>query len=152
MARWNRNTKAGLFSVIGIVTVAMLILMSDGCWLERRNTVQVNVIFEYVPNGLASPAPVEMKGVRIGWLREVRRLDGNKTTVSIEVEPKQVHAGDEAQIDTMGLLGDKYIRIVPGMERGDFARPGATIKGQAAMRNKELEQLVEKLGLQDAEK
>ncbi len=143
MAGWSQETKVGLFLLVGILIVVVLIFYAGDFSMRGKETVNISAIFDRVSSGLVVGAPVQMAGVDIGRVLEVRLMeDVPKVMVTIEVEPERVRMDDSACISTMGILGDKYICIIPGDRESQFARTGGNIQGESPI---ELEQMI-KLG------
>ena len=140
MGRWSQETKVGFFLLLGIAIVVALVFKSGSFTLKRKETVKINTVFEYVSSGLVPNAPVQLAGVKIGRVAGVLLMDGGRVMVALEVEQNRIRVGDEARIETMGLLGDKYISIFPGSQDEEYAGHGKSIKGRPPV---SLEHMVE---------
>ncbi len=148
MAGWSQETKVGLFLLVGILIVVVLVFYAGDFSVRGKETVHISAIFDYVASGLVSGAPVQMAGVDIGRVVEVRLMENvPKVMVTIEVEPDRVRWDDSACIATMGILGDKYICIIPGARESEFVVKGGNIKGESPI---QLEAMI-KLGEQIAQ-
>ncbi len=105
----------GLFMVAGFLSFAYLavklgnvgVFSSDGYELTARYTSI---------SGLKPDAPVELAGVKIGKVANIR-LDNQEAlaVVTLSID-KGITIQDDsiASIRTAGLIGDKYIKIEPG--------------------------------------
>lgn len=145
MGRWSQETKVGFFLLLGIAIVIALVFKSGSFTLKRKETVKIKAVFEYVSSGLVPNAPVQMAGVKIGRVSEVLLMDGGRVTVALEVERNRIRVDDEARIETMGLLGDKYISIAPGSLEEEFAGDGENIKGRAPVSLEHMVRLASKI-------
>ncbi len=68
--------------------------------------------------GLDKNAPVKMAGVPIGVVEEMG-LENSHARVTMRIRPGvSVPQGSRASVKAAGLLGDKYIEILPGREPG----------------------------------
>jgi len=73
-------------------------------------------------NGLQVGAPVSLSGLPIGsvdWLRFATDPATNRIDVGVQVDAdvaNRIRTDTRATIRTLGLLGDKYIELVPGTE------------------------------------
>jgi phospholipid/cholesterol/gamma-HCH transport system substrate-binding protein len=79
-------------------------------------------------SGLKVNAPVQMYGVEIGFVSHIG-LDQKKGVAAVSMMLlKEVKLTDDAiaAIKTNGLIGDKYVKIVPG-GLGDPVKPGDTL-------------------------
>ena len=82
--------------------------------------------------GLDRKAAVRIAGVRVGKVEDIY-LDGSEAVLTLSLDPQvRLHEGAVAQITSLGMLGDKYIEIVPGdsdaplLPAGRRARRAAT--------------------------
>jgi phospholipid/cholesterol/gamma-HCH transport system substrate-binding protein len=79
-------------------------------------------------SGLKVNAPVQMYGVDIGFVSAIG-LDQEKGVAAVSMMLlKEVQLTDDAiaAVKTNGLIGDKYVKIVPG-GLGDPVKPGDTL-------------------------
>ncbi len=85
-------------------------------------------------NGLVKGAPVRLAGVEVGVVKSVefvnldavRRLEV-KMNVKESVWPL-ITEDSKVQLGTLGLLGDKYIEIIPGSEGLPVVKPGSVLQ------------------------
>jgi phospholipid/cholesterol/gamma-HCH transport system substrate-binding protein len=86
---------------------------------------RVSTLFESAA-GLDKNAPVKMAGVPIGEV-EAMGLEDSRAKVSMRIRPGfRIPNGSRAAIKAAGLLGDKYVEILPGHEPG-FLGEGAQL-------------------------
>ena len=80
--------------------------------------------------GLDRKAAVRIAGVRVGKVEEIS-LDGSQAVIALSLDPDvQLHEGAWAQITSLGMLGDKYIEILPGDLRRPLLPQGAELGGE----------------------
>ncbi|MCP4231087.1 MAG: MCE family protein, partial [bacterium] len=114
MFNLNPEAKVGLFVFAGIV---LLVLMS--MWLGGLNLGKDEGILIYVnfPNaaGLDMNASVAVAGVEVGRVESIV-LEENKAKLGVRVYPN-VNIGRDftAVLKNKGLLGEKYVELLPGM-------------------------------------
>lgn len=107
----------GLFLVMGVAALFFLAIKVSG--LSAESGRPSYTLYAYFNNagGLSPRAKVTLAGVVIGRVAEVS-LDPKslraKVALEIYQEVDQIDAEAVAQILTAGLLGEKYIGIVPG--------------------------------------
>jgi phospholipid/cholesterol/gamma-HCH transport system substrate-binding protein len=100
-------------------------------------------------NGLQSGAPVELSGVKVGTVESISfPSDPSDSRVIVRMridEPaaRRIRTDSAAQIDSMGLLGDKFVELSPGTSAAPIAGPGATIP---AVDPVDYQALLQKLG------
>jgi phospholipid/cholesterol/gamma-HCH transport system substrate-binding protein len=87
-------------------------------------------------NGLQAGAPVALAGVNIGAVDSIGFPDDPHADYVIvkmwitDADLSRVRSDATAEIDTMGLLGDKYIEITGGNPQSPALAPGAVLSAQ----------------------
>ncbi|HMD55589.1 MAG TPA: MlaD family protein [Phycisphaerae bacterium] len=130
--------KVGLFIFVGVALLALLILsFSSGVTLGRA-TYKLQVI---MPNaaGLKPAADVLLSGVPIGKVIDMTLADDNQSvniTVSI-LKTRKIQKNAVFEIDSVGFLGDQYVKVTMPMENGlaqangmQYYAPGDTVQGK----------------------
>lgn len=107
----------GLFIVAGIAALFFLALKVSGLSEDsNRPTYRLVAHFQNA-GGLTVRAKVTMAGVTIGRVTDIQ-LDSKKLTAKVTLNiyqsVNQISDDSVASILTAGLLGEKYIGIVPG--------------------------------------
>jgi phospholipid/cholesterol/gamma-HCH transport system substrate-binding protein len=76
--------------------------------------------------GLEKKTVVRMAGVKVGTVKSIS-LKGSKAEVALDINPDiQISQDSKATLASLGLLGEKYIEITPGV--GDeIVQPGGSI-------------------------
>lgn len=127
MFKLKKETAVGLFVLIGILAIAYMTVKLGNVQLFSDNYYSVNANFTDI-SGLKTNAPVEMYGVKIGYVHSVA-LDQEHSVARVEMLiDKDVKLTDDAivSVKTNGLIGDKYLKISPG-GLGDPIKPGDTL-------------------------
>ncbi len=130
----NLEFKVGLFVLIALVGLVLFIFsISDSSVLQQGKTV--HVIFEFT-NGLKKNAPVRIAGVEEGIVSDVRlffnRAD-SKTKAEVFLRIKndiQLPQDSTVTVNQLGLLGEQYVEIIPGVSTQDFIKDGDTMMGK----------------------
>ncbi len=126
--------KVGTFILIGIV-IGVFIIFSIGHVDLSKTGYNVLVKFDFA-SGIGSAAPVRLAGVGVG------RVDG--VNIVYSEKEKKSHAEikawiqsdakieDDAQItiNTLGLLGEKYLEIYPGTPGKPLIKEGSVVVGK----------------------
>ncbi|NOZ79647.1 MAG: MCE family protein [Acidobacteria bacterium] len=74
---------------------------------------------------------VRISGVRVGKVKEIR-LKGDKAELVLSLDPDiKLHAGASARIVSLGMLGDKYVEVLPGNPNAPPLSPGTALNGTA---------------------
>lgn len=103
----------GIFSILGLGCFAYLAINIAGIRFFETNSYEVVAEFDDI-SGLEQGAPVEIAGVPIG---SVRNIDLNSTRAKVFLQIQNgvpLRDDDLAIIRTKGIIGDRYIKIVPG--------------------------------------
>ena len=106
------ETKVGIFVVLGILVLTYF-TVRVGKISFREEGYQV---YTYVDSaaGLDKNSPVRIAGVEVGKV-ELISLEGAKAKVTMRIPSKfQIPVGSKLYVKSSGLLGEKYIEIVPG--------------------------------------
>lgn len=137
---WDRERRAmwkvGLFVVLGLAVASALILTLRD-WRVLRSGYELRLQFESA-GGLLVGAPVKYAGVEVGEVLAIRFLhrsaEGRHAEVVIRLpQDLVVRSDDEAWIGMLGLLGEKYVEILPGPGRGRVLQPGEVMIGAGAI-------------------
>lgn len=115
------NFKVGLFVIFSIIVFIFVIFFLSGekSYFEKSYSLKTN--FNNT-SGLITGVAVKLSGVRIGEVKTIHfssnPLDKN-IFVTMEVHKegmRRISPDAHATIRSSGLLGDKYVEIVPGKE------------------------------------
>lgn len=128
--------QAGFFILVGLLLLAFSIF-ALGSKREIFGDFEPLVTrFEDV-RGLQEGAPVRLGGITIGRVKEISfppEMHGAEVQVGLEVRTEylsRIPRDATTQIETQGLLGDRFLVIAPGTS--DIAvQPGAALKSHAA--------------------
>ncbi len=121
-----REVKIGIFLTIAALIVATFIfIVGDLSTLFQRPGYEIYLYFKSA-TGLEKRTGVRLAGVKIGYVDDIR-LKGNQAEVVLSIQPDvQLRKDSSATLAALGLLGEKYIEIIPGAE-GEICPPGGSI-------------------------
>ncbi|MFA5038377.1 MAG: MlaD family protein [Candidatus Omnitrophota bacterium] len=113
------EVKVGIFVFLGLVILTWFIFRIGDLKLTTRG-YSVRVLFGFA-NGIKQGAPVRIAGVDKGEVKEIRlthNAEGKpQVFIRIWVEgDAQIPVDSRAWVNTLGLLGEKYLEIVPGKD------------------------------------
>jgi len=137
--------KVGIFVFIGlIVLVIFVLLIGDfNTWTSGHD---INFIFNFV-NGVKIGAPVRFAGVDIGEVKELQFIpdtSGRGTKVKIIGWVKKtvkIPRDSTVWVNTLGLLGEKYIEIMPGDDYANTVVANETLIGKDPIAMQEVTEL-----------
>ncbi|MFH0790723.1 MAG: MlaD family protein [Candidatus Omnitrophota bacterium] len=110
--------KVGIFVFIGFGILAVFVL-SIGSFKTWTSAYQVNLIFNFV-NGVKVGAPVRFAGVDVGVVKRIEFIASeNEGESKIQIvssikKSTKIPVDSTVWVNTLGLLGEKYIEIMPG--------------------------------------
>ena len=117
--------KVGIFASICLVVLAVLIWKVEDLNPFGVKGQRLNAVFNSIA-GLDDKASVRIAGVRVGQVDGVG-LQGTKARVGLSLDkPIPLTVGTTARIASLGLLGEKYVEIIPGPP-GAYTTPDRAI-------------------------
>lgn len=130
MAKLSAEAKVGLLVIVGSITLLIMTFMVGKYEFGEAKGYTLSALFDSVA-GLDEKSAVRMAGVKIGVVERVV-LSDSRAKVIMRINPDiQIKRGSEATIKTMGLLGEKFVELVPPERRTDSSEgsaPGAAGK------------------------
>ncbi|MBF0385505.1 MAG: MCE family protein [Candidatus Omnitrophica bacterium] len=138
--------KVGIFVIIGLIGLTFFIfsVTDTSLFSEGKN---IKVVFGFA-NGLKKNAPVRVAGVDQGIVKDMilfyDRQDGRtKVQVTLWInKDAKIPADSRATINQLGLMGEKYIEIVPGFDQKQFMGEGQLFVGKDPISQEEISRKV----------
>jgi len=132
MKETGRDFKVGLFVLGGLALFLAFVLNTDVLKLNRG--FEVKAMFNYT-YGLYVGAPVQLAGVPVGSVEAIKIHRDDAGKMRVEVLSRidagiRVDKGSTARINLQGLLGQKYLEIVPPTIPADALEMGGLILGE----------------------
>jgi len=112
--------KVGIFVFIGLAILVVFVL-SIGSFKTWASGYRVYLTFNFV-NGVKIGAPVRFAGVDVGEAKDIKFIfvpEENTTKIQISAWIKKeikIPVDSTVWVNTLGLLGEKYIEIMPGKD------------------------------------
>lgn len=107
------EAKVGIFVLAGIAILVYMSLRVGGMQFGRSEGYTLYVIFESAA-GLDKDASVRVAGVEVGRVKEIRLRD-HKAHLTLLIQPDAEIGRDfTAVLTTKGLLGERYLELIPG--------------------------------------
>lgn len=127
MAKVSNELKIGLTTIVAIIVGFIgYSIMKDQPVFKTSNTIYTK--FSQV-HGLIPGNPVNIKGFRIGSVKNMDLLISDSTLVTLSIEEKyQIPKGSIAVLKSSGVLGGKYIEIQKS-DSQQMVQDGETIDG-----------------------
>lgn len=129
-----REIKVGLFVFVAFILLTVIIFsISDFYTMEPKYNLRIQFSFA---NGVQVGAPVRLVGVNVGEVRSIRVYrDETRQRMQAEVgirlnQEARLEEDSTAYINTLGLIGEKYVEIVPGTPGARIVAGGEILKGK----------------------
>jgi phospholipid/cholesterol/gamma-HCH transport system substrate-binding protein len=142
MKKWSVEVAVGLFVLLGIACVGYLTIRLGKMEIIGDNYYTVSARFQSIA-GLKAGSEVELAGVPVGQV-EGFSLDQERwmAVVQMKIMKSIVLTEDViASIKTAGLIGDKYIKLSPGVSDVPLKPGGMIIETESAL---DIEELISK--------
>jgi len=140
--RSNFELKVGIFIFVGIVILSVIVF-SIGNFYSVKRGYALNILFSFA-NGISVGAPVRYAGVEVGEVQDIEVYFDEKENIpmvrlSVWV-PQNTWINEDAKaaINTLGLLGEKYLEIIPGTREARLLQKGDTLRGKDPVSTEEL--------------
>lgn len=137
--------KVGIFVFLGLMILVTFVLLI-GDFKTWALGYKINFIFNFV-NGVKVGAPVRFAGVDVGEVKDIKFIFApgeQKTKVKIVGWVKKdakIPSDSTVWVNTLGLLGEKYVEIMPGRDYSRFLTEGQTLIGSDPIAMHEVAQL-----------
>lgn len=137
MKRFDFEFKVGMFVAIGIaIFIAMVFSIGSLRSFEQRYSIKLRFDFA---NGLQLASPVRLAGVQVGEVKDISIIfdeEKKKTVVELIVllsKKARVEKDADVFINTLGLIGEKYVEIIPGTPGSDILRANDVLWGKESV-------------------
>jgi len=142
----NLELKVGMFVVVAFIALTVFIFsVSDFSTFEEGRNIRV--IFGFA-NGIKKSAPVRFAGVDAGLVKDITIFFDRKeakTKVAVDCWLKagvEVPGDSRVTINQLGLLGEKYIEITPGVDTENFLDDGDQLVGKDPIPVEEITEMI----------
>lgn len=129
MSYSSSEIKSGFLITCAIALLLALVFYIGGYKTGAKDTYQIR--FGYV-GGLETNAPVYFAGRESGKVNKIEILAGEEKPILMTVEVAQnvrLRENSNAFIDTLGLMGEKFVELTPGTADAVYINPGTTFQG-----------------------
>ncbi len=105
--------KVGILILIGILILFYMSFRIGKFGVFRETGYDITVLLDSA-NGLDTKSPVQIAGVEVGKVKSIT-LDGFKAMITLTIKKGvRIPVDSKVAIKTQGMLGEKYIEIIPG--------------------------------------
>ncbi len=126
MSSISTEAKVGLFVLVALILLGYMSFRVGEQGFGLKKGYPVNAVFDNA-TGLKKDASVQIAGVEVGRVEDISLKDG-KALVTLRINPDvKLEKDVRAKIKSYGLLGDKYVDIVPGTPGDVYIADGGDI-------------------------
>jgi len=140
--------KVGIFVFFGLLILGIFVL-SIGGFKTWSLGYRVKFIFNFI-NGVKIGAPVRLSGVDVGQVKEIKFIPVPHDKPKVEVigwvkNEVKIPADSSVWINTLGLLGEKYVEIMPGKDNQRYLFENQVLIGTDPIAMHEVEKLAKSM-------
>jgi phospholipid/cholesterol/gamma-HCH transport system substrate-binding protein len=130
------ETKVGIFVIIALAILGYMAVQLGAFKWHLRSYEPYTAYFKDV-SGLIKKADAKIAGVKVGWVDRIKLSDdGDQAEIILMVNDQyKLYANAFVEIQQEGLLGPKYLDVMPGTSSNGQIAPGSSLskKGRASV-------------------
>ncbi len=110
------ETRVGIFVLIALVIFGYMGLKIGAFRFDRSQYAKYMLYFRDI-SGLSRKAAVKIAGVKVGWVENIKLIEGPQAQVEAEIMVSSaypLYQNAYALVRQDGLLGPKYVDLLPG--------------------------------------
>ncbi len=121
--RWTHEFRVGLFALAAIMVITyMFFVLSPDMFQSRSENNYYTVTDD--ASGIVAKTQVKTSGVVIGKVQSVQ-LQGNQSRIDFSIRSDiKIPVGSEMVIKEKGLLGDVFLEVIRGDDKGKYLKNG----------------------------
>ena len=127
--------RVGIFVVVCLVFLGALIWKLGKYEPLTRKGYEIEVVFSNV-GGIVKDASVLYGGIKVGSVRDISLDQAGQLKIHVKLDIFQtvkIRKDAKFVINQSGLLGDRYVDIVPQGATAEFLKPGDTVEGSTSV-------------------
>ena len=123
------EAKVGAFTLAGLALLAGVVIMLSGFKLGGDKGYTLYAGFSQVI-GVEPQSTVRLSGVPVGKVKEIKN-DGRGVTVTLSIQSgAKIPKGSQVTIGSSGVMGEKFVNILPADSSQGWAENGDYLIGQ----------------------
>lgn len=132
MKKESLEWKVGLFVLISLAGLTLLIVKAGDFYMKPGYSIRI--VFNYV-QGIDKGAPVKLAGVSVGEITSINAVRSEAGETKVEAIARiqngvYIENDAEIRINSSGLLGEKYVEILPGTPGSSTISEGSVLVGR----------------------
>ncbi|MDR1038751.1 MAG: MlaD family protein [Deltaproteobacteria bacterium] len=125
MYKTSTEIKVGIFVLAALLVTAWMAIRLGG-FKSDSGYYRLDAVFDQV-SGLKNGVSVEVAGISVGRVGQITLLDGRAHVSMFILSGVTLPTDTQAIVKAQGILGDKYVELVPGRTGEGALRAGETI-------------------------
>ena len=114
MYKSSTEIKVGIFVLLALAVFVWMAVRLGGFSVGSKDTYNLSTIFPSA-GGLKQGVSVEVAGIQVGRVARIELYDNNQALVVMAIQDGiRLPSDSTAFIRASGILGDKYVELVPG--------------------------------------
>jgi phospholipid/cholesterol/gamma-HCH transport system substrate-binding protein len=129
------EVRVGIFVAICLTLMAWLIWKFGKYEPLTRNTYEITVVFDNV-GGIVKDAGVLYGGIKVGSVRDITLDQTGLLKVNVKLaifNGVKIRSDSKFVINQSGLLGDRYVDVIPQSATAGFIKPGDVLAGSSSV-------------------
>jgi len=144
MSSISTEAKVGLFVLVALIILGYMSFQVGEYGFGLKKGYIITAVFDNV-TGLDKDASVKIAGVEVGRVEAISLQDG-KALVEMRILPDvKVEEDATIAVKTHGILGDKYVEIIPGEMKDMYLAEGEVVT--KVEKQADIDKLLRELGL-----
>lgn len=128
--KWTTEAKVGLFSLVGILLFAYIILYVSGQALFGKNGYHVTAYFNDA-EGIEPGNAIHYAGVDVGLVENVK-IDDGRARLSLRIyNDAKIPKDANFSIQTSNVMGGRFIKVIGGHMNAGSLEDGMTVQGES---------------------
>ena len=132
MKKANLEFKVGIFVFFALAVLVTLVFKAGDFYMKPGYTVRL--IFDFV-SGIDKGSAVRLAGVNVGEVSGIRIIRSAEGATQAELMARidqgvVIEQDADARINTLGLLGEKYVEVLPGTAGNKAIGDGSILAGK----------------------
>lgn len=120
------EVKVGIFVLIGLVILGYMTLKVERRSLKAVDGYEVSALFDSA-SGLVKNSGIQIAGIEVGRVKDIALYNNQAKVIMTIKKGVQIYGDARAVLRTQGVLGDKYVEIMPGTDKAPRLAAGAMI-------------------------
>ncbi|MDR2406408.1 MAG: MCE family protein [Deltaproteobacteria bacterium] len=142
MYKTSTEIKVGIFVLLGMLVLGWMAFRLGTLKSYRESYYSIDALFDQV-TGLKQGVAVEIAGISVGHVGNISLHDDKAQVTLLILNGVTLPTDTHAYIKSQGILGDKYVELVPGLRTADTIAPGGHLEKTTS--SEDMTVLVEKL-------